>query len=79
MATQLDQELRTYEKRRLELLSQAEGKFVLIKGDRLVDVYESQEDALKRGHQEFGSEPFLVKQVVEFEVPLNFASFQLGL
>jgi hypothetical protein len=42
-------------------------------------VYESQEEALKRGYQEFGNEPFLVKQIVEVEIPLNFATFQLGL
>ena len=79
MATQLDEELRTYEKHRSELLNEAEGKFALIKADRVVDVYESQEDAVKRGYQEFGNEPFLVKQVVEVEVPLNFTTFQLGL
>jgi len=79
MATLLDEELRTYEKHRAKLLSDSEGKYVLVKGQRLVDVYESQEEALKRGYQEFGNEPFLVKQIVEVELPLNFATFQLGL
>ena len=77
--TQLDEELGTYERHRSDLLRESEGKFVLVKGATVVDVYESQEDALRRGYREFGNEPFLVKQVVEIEVPLNFATFHLGL
>ena len=79
MATQLDAELKTYEAHRAELLRESQGKFVLVKGDQVVDVYDSQEDALRHGFREFGNQPFLVKEVVEIEVPLNFATFQLGL
>ena len=31
----------------------------------------------EHGDEEFGNEPFLVKQVVEVELPANFTSFQL--
>jgi hypothetical protein len=78
MATVLDEELRTYETHRQELLGRAKGKFVLIKKDRIVDVFASQEDALKRGYEEFGNHPFLVKEIVEVEVPLYFTSLHLG-
>ena len=75
--TILDEELKTYETHREELLGRAKGKFVLVKDDRIVDVFESLQDALKRGYEEYGNEPFLVKQVVEVEVPANFTSFQI--
>jgi hypothetical protein len=71
-------ELRTFAHHRDELLGRAKGKFVLIKGDAIVGVFENRTDALSRGYREFGNNPFLVKQVTEIEVPLNFTSFRLG-
>ena len=78
MPTVLDDELATYEKHREELLGRGKGHFVLIKKDRVVDVFASREDALKRGYEEFGNEPFLVKEIVEIEVPSYFTSFHIG-
>ena len=75
----LDQELATYEAHRDELLGKATGKFVLIKGDRIVDIFENPIDATKRGYEEFGSTPFFVKEIVEIEIPANFTSFLLAI
>jgi len=75
MTTKLDHELATYAAHREELLGSARGKFVLIKGERLVGTFESQQDAIERGYEEFGNEPFLVKQILEVDVPFNFTSF----
>ena len=74
---ELDQELETYESHHDELLGRAKGKYVLIKRDRIVGEFESQQDALHCGYDEFGNEPFLVKRVVEVEVPHSFTSFQI--
>ena len=71
-------EMETFRSHRDELLGRAQGKYVLIKNARVMDVFESHADALHRGYQEFGTEPFLVKQIVDVEVPQNFASFQVG-
>ena len=78
MATLLDAELQTYEKNRESLLGSAEGKFVLIKGDQIVGVYESKMDAINQGYRQLGHVPFLVKQVLKVETPLNFLSNRLG-
>ncbi len=75
MTTKLDKELQTYEAHREELLGSNRGKFVLIKGERLVGTFESQQDAIERGYEEFGNEPFLVKQILDVDVPFNFTSF----
>ena len=58
----LERELETY-KAKLPELKASEGKFVLIKGDQVIDVYSSYEDAIKEGHAKFHLEPFLVKQI----------------
>ncbi|MGH9783521.1 MAG: hypothetical protein ACRD88_04985, partial [Terriglobia bacterium] len=58
----LEKELETY-KRKLPELSNDEGKFALIHGDDLVNVYGTYEDALKEGYAKFKLSPFLVKQI----------------
>jgi len=75
--TKLDRELATYEANREKLLARASGKFVLIKGDQVVDEFESIGDALKVGYERFGNSPFLVKQVLDVEIPLSFTSHQI--
>jgi hypothetical protein len=67
-------ELVTFAKHRDELLGRAKGKFVLINGGDVVDVFEDRMDAVVRGYREFGNHPFLVKKVAEFEAPLSFPS-----
>ena len=78
MATLLDAELQTYERNRESLLGSAQGKFVLIKGDQIVGVYESKMDAINQGYRQLGHVPFLVKQVLKIETPLNLMSNLLG-
>jgi len=59
----LEQELATYQEKMAELLPN-EGKFVLIHGSDVVDVYGTYEDAVKEGYQKFNLEPFLVTAVL---------------
>jgi hypothetical protein len=58
----LEKELETYKQKLVEL-KEHEGKFALIQGDALVDVFTSYEDAIKAGYDKFGLEPFLVRQI----------------
>lgn len=69
-------ELVTYEKKLPALLGQ-QGKFVLIKGDNIIDVFDTYEDALKIGYGKFKLEPFLVKQISATAQVLSF-SRELG-
>ncbi len=78
MESRLSKEMRTYAAHREELLGRAKGKYVLIKQDRILGEFESRQDALRRGYDEIGNTPFLVKRVVETEVPFNFTSFQVA-
>jgi hypothetical protein len=74
----LSRELRTYSAHKAELLRRARSKYVLIKGSRVIGTFDSELDAAHQGHERFGNVPFLVKQVVEVEVPLDFTSSLLG-
>ncbi len=62
----LEKELATY-KMKLPELRKDEGKFVLIRGDEVIDTFASYEDALKEGYKICGLEPFLVKQIMSIE------------
>ena len=62
----LERELETY-KAKLPELKENEGKFVLIHGTDVVDVYSSYEDAIKVGYAKFELDPFLVKQIQSVE------------
>lgn len=64
--TTLEQEVKTYN-RLLPTLLPKVGKFVLIKGDKLVDTFDSYQDAMKHGYAEFKLEPFMVKQIAPAE------------
>jgi len=58
----LEKELATYKKHLPELLGH-EGKFVLIHGEHVIDIYSSYEDALKAGYEKTGVHSFLVKKI----------------
>ncbi|VVE82803.1 hypothetical protein [Pandoraea sputorum] len=62
----LEKELETY-KRELPNLIKNSGKFVLIKGDDVIDTFDSYADALKLGYAKFSLDPFLVKQISQTE------------
>jgi len=58
----LERELNAYNRELPRLLEQ-EGKFVLVRGDEVVGVFDTYEDALKVGYERFRLEPFMVKRV----------------
>ena len=75
----LQTELDVFERLRLSLFDRAPGKYALVKGSDLVDTFSSEAEAIREGYRRFGNEAFLVKHIVEADVPLNFTSFNLGM
>ncbi len=65
MVMLLEKELKTFDKRKEQLLVEAKGRFVLIKGDEVLADFASYEDALSEGYRRFGNESFLVQEVQE--------------
>ena len=71
MPVALEREYKTFKEHLTELLAKGEGKFVLIKGDAIVDVFTSYEDSLKEGLARFGNVPFFIKEISR-EEDVNF-------
>jgi hypothetical protein len=72
----LERELATFEKLKADLLKNHAGKFALIKGDELIEAFDTPDNAYQMGISKFGREPFLVKRVSETEdVYQNHALF----
>lgn len=70
----LEKELETYNRQLPTLLSnEGEGKFVLIQGEDIIDLFGTYEDALKEGYKRFNvATPFLVKQISGVEHVQSF-------
>lgn len=74
MVELLKEEIDTYNKNKPMLLEKYSGKYVLIKGNTILDAYDTQKDAIKVGIDKFGNTPFLVKKVTEIEETQNYTS-----
>ena len=75
----LDAENGVFERNRTEWVKHHQGKFVLVKDERLVDVFDSADAAYSAGIQQFGAVPFLVKQVVTVDPIQQAPAYTLGL
>jgi len=79
MEKKLTLELKTYEENKQNLLNSDRGKFVLIKGNMIIGIYDTYDDAIKVGIDKFGNKSFLVKQILEVEPTGNFTSNLIGI
>jgi len=68
--TMLETELATYQAK-LQELTKDEGKFVVIRGED-IRIFDTYEDAIKHGYEQFGLEPFLVKKIASNEPVFHF-------
>jgi hypothetical protein len=65
-------ELATYEREKERLLSENEGRYVVIRGDDILGVWDTYEDAIKAGYEKAKLEKFFVKQIQGIEKILHF-------
>lgn len=79
MTTALAAERHTFARHKKALLATGENKYALVHGEEIAGVYESQQDAIDEGYRRFGNVPFLVKRIVQVEVPMRFFSNLLNL
>lgn len=61
----LERELKTFEANKEKLLAEKQGRFVLIKRDKIISDFASYEDALADGYKRFGNQEFFIEQVLE--------------
>jgi hypothetical protein len=75
----LDLERKYYAANSSRWLKEGPGKFVLIKGEALIGIYDDMTQALVAGATKFGMESFLVRAVGETEEAITVPALTLGL
>ncbi len=76
----LDQEIKYYEAQREQLLATNQGKFVLIKGENIIGIYDSEAAAYDEGLSKIGNQPFLIKQITDQDGDsITLPAYALGL
>jgi hypothetical protein len=72
---QLDTEMATYRRLKPELLADPDkvGKYVLIKGEELLGIYPTRDEALEQGYERYLFEAFMVKQIVPVDPVYYFS------
>jgi hypothetical protein len=76
--SKLHREISTYEAKRAELVDGHRDQYVLIKGEDVIDFFDSEEAGLAAGYEKFVDEPFLVRKVQESTTPVLFTSLYLS-
>ena len=72
MENLLEKEFQTFTENQLKLAQDHLGKFVLIKGSDIIDVFEDQIEAIEKGIEKFGKEPFLVNEITSAGFRINY-------
>jgi hypothetical protein len=75
----LEQERQYYAEHLAEWLTSYPGKFVLVKGQELIGVFDTIEDALSEGARRFALEPFLVRRVEKNREDVSIPALTLGI
>jgi hypothetical protein len=57
------------------LIESDRGKFVLIRGARVIGVFSTEAEAIRAGYDEFGPVPFFVRQLRPDTLRLQFDDF----
>lgn len=69
-STVLDREFEYYQKNKPDFLSKYEGKYIVIKGEKVLGVYDDRVKAVDETLEEHELGTFLVKQVVKNDVAM---------
>lgn len=75
----LEKENKYYQSIKQKLLEESEGKFALIKGDKLIGLFDTDMDAYQVGIDRFGNVPFLIIRVEKDEETYWMPTLELGL
>jgi hypothetical protein len=77
--TLLEPELATYARHLPQLLMSDPGRFVLVHDHEILSIFDTQFQAITAGYERLGNVPFLVKQIVAVETPIQLATPMLDI
>ena len=72
MAAMLDREFKTFQENLPSLVEAHKGKFVLIKDDEIIEIFDNDLDAVKQGNELFKDSHFLVNEITDEEFRIRF-------
>jgi hypothetical protein len=75
----LEKERTYFQQQRTEWLTKFPGRFVLVKNDALIGVFNTPDEALMEGARRFGLESFMVRQVEQDEQDVYIPALTLGI
>ncbi len=75
----LEKEIKFFEENKAKWLGVYEGKFVLVKGEELIGVFDAAETAISEGAKKYGTESFLVRKVIPQDENIQIPALTLGL
>ncbi len=75
----LERELAYFEGQLLELLKHNKGQFAVIKDETLLGTYTTFNEAFEAGVNEWGTAPFLIREVTDKPPRADFPDLTLGL
>lgn len=73
-----ERELEYYKANKDELLKHHENQFVIIKEDKLLGTYTTEQEAYEAGIKELGNVSFLIKRVTKEEEIIRFPALSIG-
>ena len=78
---ELSTELKACAKIRGDLVKDHEGQFVLMRGKRVIGIFEFEEDAVRKGYERFpyGKSAFLVKKITRPQRTLDLPDLPAAL
>lgn len=74
----LEKELEYFRQHKEELLKQYQGRFLVIKDNRLVGAYQNEQEAYDAGLKALGNTAFLIKRAVAEEEVVRFPALNVG-
>ena len=72
MTAMLDREFQTFQQNKPNLVKNHVGKFVLIKDDEIIGIFENELDAIKQGNEQFKDSHFLVNEIIDDKFRIRF-------
>lgn len=74
----LQTEPQFYETNKQEYLKLYTGQVVLIKGEQFIGSFTTEKEAYGAGVEQFGNQPFFIKQVLENDAAVSYPALTVG-
>jgi hypothetical protein len=78
-ADALEEEVAYFESKKPELLFSSEGKVALVKGQEILGLFDSEEQAYAAGLARLGNQPFLIRRIAKDDPTASIPALQFGL